>query len=137
MMHRTCGLTAILLLLPMCASAARQSFTASDLWLWRTAEDARISPDGHWIVYVERSNDRATNTANSNLWLASSDGKQKRPLTEGARADTSPRWAPDNERVAYLSGGQIHVRGLNADSKDAQLTNFPLPGIDDCVVAGW
>ena len=63
--------TAILLAaLALSAHAARKPFSADDVRVWRTASDARIRPDGRWVVYVEAGSD-----GHSNLWVASTDGK--------------------------------------------------------------
>ena len=94
------------------AHAARQPFSPGDLWSWRTASDPRIAPEGQWIVYVEAWNDRQANTSYSNLWQASSDGRTRKPFTEGAWRDTAPRWSPDGARLAWLSdrGGKPRLR---------------------------
>ncbi|HYW47307.1 MAG TPA: prolyl oligopeptidase family serine peptidase [Bryobacteraceae bacterium] len=105
-------------LLALAALAARPPFTTGDLWAWRTATDARISPDGQWIAWVEGGNDSNADKAFSNLWLASADGKTRRPFTEGNWQDRSPRWSPDSSRIAWLSDRagkpQILVQGLEA-----------------------
>lgn len=101
--------------------AARQPFSVDDLWTWRTATDARISPDGRTIVYVESWNDRAADAPWSNLWLASADGRSRRQWTEGAWRDRSPRWSPDSTRVAWIAGRQgqerVHVRRVDTGAE--------------------
>jgi len=97
--------------------AQRQPFSPPDIWLWRTADDPEISPDGALVVYTESWNDRGRGAAFTNLWLAASDGREERQLTEGEWRDASPRWSPDGTRIAYLStrAGKpgIWVRSLN------------------------
>ena len=94
-----------------CLFAARQPFAAEDLRAWRTASDARISPDGKAIVYVE----------SGNLWLASADGRSRRQWTQGNWRDRSPRWSPDSTRIAWISerDGQerIHVRRVDTGAE--------------------
>ncbi len=110
--------------------AARPSFTADDLWNWRTASDPRISPDGQWVVYVESWNDRNANRQFANLWIASTDGKTRRPFTQGAWRDRMPRWSPDGTRIGWLSdrGGapQIFQRAFasGTDTADTQVTRL-------------
>ncbi|MBZ5624073.1 MAG: S9 family peptidase [Acidobacteriia bacterium] len=98
--------------------AARQPFATQDWWVWRTAGDPQISADGQWIVYVEGWNDRTSDAAFANLWIVSSDGKTRRPFTEGKWRDTSPRWSPDGARIAWLSdrGGHPHIRVRRLES---------------------
>jgi len=68
----------------LCAAAVatgREPFTAADLWNWRTDRDAQISSDGRRVLYAEEWNDRGKDAACSNLWLTTSDGKQRQRLT--------------------------------------------------------
>ena len=116
------------LLLSWGAGAARRPFTPEDLRAWRTASDARIRPDGRWVVYVERYYEGAV--SRSNLWIASTDGKERKRWTEGAWNDSSPRWSPDGERIAWISdrGGtpQIRVRKLDATAEAAIASEAPV-----------
>jgi acylaminoacyl-peptidase len=100
------------------ASAARQPFATGDWWAWRSASDPQISPDGQSVLYVESWNDRTADARFANLWWASSDGKTRRPFTEGNWRDTSPRWSPDVSRVAWISdrGGAPQLRMRRIES---------------------
>jgi dipeptidyl aminopeptidase/acylaminoacyl peptidase len=125
-----------------CAAFARDSFTAADLWQWRTAAEPQISADGHWVVYVERWNDRAGNTAFSNLQLVSADGRQARRLTDGPWSDRCPRWSADGARIAWLSvrPGGTSIRILRLGS--AAETEIPVQGPPPAALAwspdsGW
>src|SRR5262249_30886046 len=90
----------------------RRPFRPEDLWMWRTASDARICPDGKWAVYVESFYSREADAERSNLWVASTDGRERRQWTEGAWRDWSPRWSPDGRRIAWISdrGGEAQLR---------------------------
>ena len=96
------------------ASFGREPFTPADVWAWRTVEEARISSDGHMVVYVERWNDRGGAAVRANLRIVSTDGKQSaRAIAEGPWLERSPRWSPDGARIAFLSDGDggrgIHI----------------------------
>ncbi len=103
--------------------AARPPILAEDVWNWRTASDPQISPDGSSVLWVESWNDREAKTALSNLWLSSSDGRERKPFTEGRWSDRLPRWSPDSARVAWISdrGGrfQIRIRGVSGGAEAA------------------
>jgi acylaminoacyl-peptidase len=123
------GIGRTLLLLWAAAAAAREPFTMSDLWTWRTAGDARISPDGQRVVWVEQWNGREQNSAFSNLQSATGGGRDVRALTSGAWRDWQPRWSPDGARLAYLSerGGTVHIRVRRMDSgQEAEAGDAPL-----------
>lgn len=108
---------AFFLLLLATASAADSRFTANDVFELEHAADPQISPDGRQVVYVRRSNDIMSDTSRSNLWIVSSDGGDHRPLLSGRDNYSSPRWSPDGERIAYVSGvegsPQLYVRWMD------------------------
>lgn len=109
------------LALLLCAAgawAAGQPWSPDDLWNWHTASDSRISPDGQQVVYLDRWNDRPTNSLCANLWLVSVKGGQPHRLTEGPWLDRWPRWSPDSTRMAWISGrGGIHVLSLKSNQE--------------------
>ncbi len=101
---------------------------AGDLFELELASDPQISPDGSRIVYVRRWADVHEDRWRANLWIIASTGEDHRPLTTGARSDSSPRWSPDGGRLAFVSseGGsaQLWVRWMDS-GQCARLTNLP------------
>ncbi len=58
----------------------------------------QISPDGQWIAW------RSTSSGTNEVWVARSDGREARQLTQaGGPITGSPRWSPDGTRVVYES----------------------------------
>jgi acylaminoacyl-peptidase len=82
------------------------------------------------VVYVEGWSDRAKDVVYGNLWLLSSDGRQRLSLTQGPWRDRSPRWSPDHTRIAWLSDRdgktQIWTRRVDASQASA-VTNLDEP----------
>jgi dipeptidyl aminopeptidase/acylaminoacyl peptidase len=115
----------------VCASAfAKKPITTDTTWDWRTVGDPQISPDGGEVLYVLSWNDKMNDAIHNNLWLARVDGKDNRPVTQGAFRDASPRWSPDGKRIAYVSNRsgktQIHVRWMDT-GQEAQITELEQP----------
>jgi dipeptidyl aminopeptidase/acylaminoacyl peptidase len=66
--------------------------------------NARISPDGKWVVYTVTMSDVPKNRSVTNLWMVAASGGDARQLTFGERgANTSPRWSPDSRFLYFVS----------------------------------
>src|ERR1700680_4843283 len=107
--------------------SSAQKLTAMDEFQLQLPTDPQISPDGKKIVYVRRFADPMTDKRYANLWIINADGSDHRPTTSGNRSDTSPRWSPDGNRIAYLSDAdgkqQIYVRWMDS-GQTARITNL-------------
>lgn len=71
--------------------------------------DARLSPDGRWLVY------EALDNSQSSLWLTEIATGQQVALVESSR-DTWARWSPDSNQLLYgwegEQGWSVFLRGL-------------------------
>lgn len=120
-----------LLLASLPALLAAPPLTSDSLFDWRTPASPQIAPNGRHVVYTLETPDRFADTFHSNLWIASTDGKDHRPLTNGKWKDLLPRWSPDGSKLAYLSTRagkpQIFVRWMDtgAEAKITDLENAP------------
>ena len=87
-----------------------RAITAADLYALRFVGDPQTSPDGARVAFVVTMADEERNDYRSRIWDAPTDGSRPpRPLTSGARQDTSPRWSPDGRRLAFLSNRRPEV----------------------------
>jgi dipeptidyl aminopeptidase/acylaminoacyl peptidase len=61
--------------------------------------DVEISPDGKWVVW----------SARKNLWIAPVSGSEKaRQLLYMRGNNSTPRWSPDSNRIAFVSDRGDH-----------------------------
>lgn len=89
-----------------------------DIFNLEYVSDPQISPDGQKIIYVRNFKDIMTDRNLTNLWIASFDGSQNRPLTTGEQNDRSPRWSHDGSRIVYTSNksgkSEIYLRWMDS-----------------------
>jgi Tol biopolymer transport system component len=64
------------------------------------------SPDGEWIVHVNRDPSRSGGAAN--LWLIPTGGGPSIALTSGMQEDTQPSWAPDGNTIVFVRNTEIY-----------------------------
>lgn len=75
-----------------------------DIYELVNAGDPRISPDGSRIAFVVTAVDRESNEYRGAIWVAPLDGSAKpRQFTSGERRDSTPRWSPDGNWLAFAS----------------------------------
>ncbi len=64
-----------------------------------------ISPDGKRVVYTVNETVMAADKSeyNTQVWLASADGKENYQLTFGDKSSTNPKFSPDGSSIAFTS----------------------------------
>lgn len=85
--------------------AKKKPVAAEDLCDLHFVEDPQLSPDGKHLAFVRMSLDKLTNKYQRAIWLTDlSTGTPKtRQFTFGSKPDTSPRWSPDGQTLAFVS----------------------------------
>ncbi len=84
--------------------------------------DPQPDSKGEQILFVRNWMDRQADRRRSMLWLADSKG-QLQALTGVEQNAHSPRWSPDNSKVAYIAGQQIHLYWFNS-GRSVQLSRL-------------
>ncbi|CAA9547690.1 MAG: Acylamino-acid-releasing enzyme [uncultured Thermomicrobiales bacterium] len=84
-------------------TAVGRPLVAEDLFKLRMVGDPRPSPDGRHVAYVVTRLDEEEDAYRAALWLVPSDGGAPTQLTAGTHRDTTPRWSPDGETLAFVS----------------------------------
>ncbi|MGE5653584.1 MAG: prolyl oligopeptidase family serine peptidase [Bacillota bacterium] len=85
--------------------AERRKLTASDLHRFVLVGDPQFSPDGKEILFVHQQACVEDNKNYSTLWLMNAaEQSRAQPLTHGKKNDRTPRWSPDRQTIAFVSG---------------------------------
>jgi dipeptidyl aminopeptidase/acylaminoacyl peptidase len=75
-----------------------------DIYELVNAGDPRISPDGSRVAFVVTASDREANEYRGAIWVVPLDGSaEPRRFTSGERRDSTPRWSPDGNWLAFAS----------------------------------
>lgn len=85
------------------AQEAKRPITAEDLLKVKRVGAPSTSPDGAWAVVDVSTINISGNDSTSELWLLSTDGKTQKQLTRSGGRNSSPKWSPDGQSIAFLS----------------------------------
>jgi dipeptidyl aminopeptidase/acylaminoacyl peptidase len=120
-----CRLAVILTVLVTATAARAQQtskhgITFNDMIAMHRLSEAKLSPDGNWVVYTVATPDMEENRNATNLWMAPAAGGEAIQLTRTGK-DSSPKWSPDGKTIAFLSarGGDSQVYVLSMDGGEA------------------
>lgn len=87
----------------MTHASGSRTITNDDLFALRIIGESQVSPDGSRVVFVVTRTDTEKDRTVSNLWLVETAGGDPRQLTTAYANDSTPRWSPDGETVAFVS----------------------------------
>ncbi len=88
----------------LCVSA-QESFEMMDIFQLQYANDVQISPNGKQIVYRKMGFDLIEDRATGNLWVYEIETGAHYKLTPFDQSESSPRWSPNGDRIAFTSSG--------------------------------
>jgi len=80
----------------------------------RTVGSARVSPDGKRIVYTVVDVAMAPDKSEfvTQIWLATTDGKENSQITFNEKSSTNPKWSPDGSAIAFTSNRKDNKNNL-------------------------
>ena len=93
------------------AQPARRALKIDDMHRFHDVRDAQISPDGKWVAYTVNSVDAAADKSDTDVWIASWDGKQQLRMTTSTESESAPRWSPDGRWLSFLSSRPGKAKG--------------------------
>lgn len=82
---------------------ARRPMTIVDMIDVPSLSDPQLSPDGTQLLYVLSHADWDANRTIAHIWRVNSDGSDPVQLTNGENGESSPRWSPDGDHIAFLA----------------------------------
>ncbi|HEX2539532.1 MAG TPA: S9 family peptidase [Caldimonas sp.] len=100
-----------------------QPFTFDDLYLHRKISALSCVPSADRAVCSVKSVDRESDGYRTHLWQFALDGSGGAVLDCSEGSDSSPRWSPQGDRIAFLSGrggGATQVFVAPADGSTAE-----------------
>lgn len=110
--------TILIFLLPLSISVAlaqtpakKRPIAPDDIYRLKNIGDPQIAPDGKWVAYVLSSVDVAKDKRNSDIWMASWDGKELIQLTNTPDGESRPRFSPDGKYISFVSSRQGATKG--------------------------
>lgn len=110
------------------AIGQEQLFTYQDVFDLQYVSDPQIAPDGQHIVYRRMEFDILKDKAVGNLWIIDSDGNSHQKLTGREGNESSPRWSPTGDRLAFVSeteeGSEIYMYWM-ATGRLARISHLP------------
>jgi dipeptidyl aminopeptidase/acylaminoacyl peptidase len=109
-------------------AAAGRAMTIDDLITAIRVSEPALSPDGASVAYVRTVTDGKTGKRNADIMVVPSDGSAApRLLIGGDSSETTPTFAPEGRRLAFISsrGGTPQVFIAGSDGRDAKpVTNL-------------
>lgn len=97
------AVAAALLFSPLPLAAEGRPLKVDDLFALKDVADPRLSPDGRSVAYTVTTLDAKEDESDADVYLVSMDGGEPLRLTSSKKEDSSPRFSPDGEWIAFLS----------------------------------
>ena len=106
--------------------AKKKLITPEELDNLVSVGNPQISPDGSHILYTRKCVKDGVN--HTSIWIAQTKGSKKPRALTAEGKDSTPRWSPDGNQVAFIRGdeGGNQIYMIDMDGGEAQqLTNLP------------
>ncbi len=118
-----------LIAVAFCIGTPAQTWTPELQAKLKAVGSPNVSPDGKRVVYTINETVMAADKSeyNTQVWMATADGKENYQLTFGEKSSTNPKWSPDGSAIAFTSNrkdnrNQIFVLRLSGGEAE-QITD--------------
>ena len=112
-------LALLLALAPLAASAGSEPFSAERSWMIQRLGAPTVSSDGRLVIAPVTRYEMKDDSAHTDLFLWSGDGKVERRFTTAASSEGSPQISPDGRWLAFTAkrdsdtAAQLYVMSLD------------------------
>lgn len=100
--------------------------TIEDYFTLGYIDGCAISPDGSHIAYVEKRWEPPAEGRNGDLWIVSTQTKQRERITFDPCGDSDPQWSPDGKAVYFVSSPKREGEKAAPYDGKAQVWRFTL-----------
>ena len=111
-------------------SDGKRHIRPEDVYRSYSISNAKLSPDGQWILYNHSKVDSAKDGYDGKLYMMSVKGDEVIQLTEQTKGAGQAAWSPDNKYISFIArgksedaGAQIHLMNRKG-GEPIQLTNL-------------
>ncbi len=94
-------LATLALVSALISTAQQRPISIDDMHKLKAVGDPRCSPDAKWVAYTLSTVDVAGDKRDTDVWMASADGKQNLRVTTSTESESSPKWSPDGKWMLY------------------------------------
>ncbi len=102
---------------------SKHAMTVEDLWSMLRVGSFDLSPDGKYLAFDVTRYSMDENKGDTDIWLATTDGKTVKKIVATDKRESSPVFSPDGKTIYFSRGGQIF--SCNYEGKNVkQVTDF-------------
>ncbi len=104
-------------------SQEKRPMTVEDMWKMKRIGSFDLSPDGKFLAFDVTEYSMEKNSGDTDIWLASVDGNEVRPIVATDKSERAPKFSTDGKHIYFSRGGQIYQCDYEGKN-EKKLTDF-------------